>query len=164
MEVETKDYLIAASNILFGVTNFLTLALPEPWRLGRGTSPPEVDSYTRRGDLLWVTSGRTSHIVFDEDRRIGLELLVNIHKGKKRFEPRISEVSAQGVTHAGGHEAAYALGETRIGLFRKKVTKILQLSFYCDETGRTITLTLVGDCAEEDLLQILGLIPRLECH
>jgi len=165
IEAETRDHLIAASNFLFGVANFLTLTLPEPWRLGRGISPPEVNSYTRRGDLLWVTSGRTSHIVFDEDRKIGLELLVSISKGKRgEFKPRIGVVSAQGVTHAGGHEAAYVLGETKVGLFKKRTIKILQLSFYCDKTERTITLTLTGDCAGDDLIQILEVIPRLECH
>lgn len=164
MPVETEKYLIAASNILFGVTNFILLPLPKPWRLGRGISPPEVNS-TTRGDSLWVTSGRVSHIVFDSDRRIGLELTINISRGERGIlKPRISEVTDQGSALVGGHKATYALGKVKRGLFGKKVVGALQLSFYCDKTRRTIDLNFTGDCAEEDLRQILEALPQLECH
>lgn len=165
MEVETKDHLIAATNILFGVANFLILSLPKAWRFGREISPPEVDSNIRRGDSLWVTSGRASHILYNEERGVGLELVVIISKGKARgFKPKASEVSAQGPMRAGGHEATYLLGRVKRGFFKKKMVETLQLSFYCDRTGRTITLNLTGDCAEGDLQQILEAIPKLECH
>ncbi len=165
MGVETRDHLIAATNILFGVANFLILPLPKAWRFGREICPPEVDSNTRRGNSLWVTSGRTSHIIYNEERRAGLELVVSVSKGKaKGFKPKVRELIAQGLIRAGGHEATYLLGRVKRGLFTKKMVETLQLSFYCDRTGRTITLKLTGSCAEEDLQQILEAIPKLECH
>jgi len=163
--VRVERYLIAATNILFGVVKYLLLPLPKPWRLGRGISPPEVNSTTRRGDSLWVTSGRVSHIVFDSDRKIGLELTISISRGRREgFKPKIAEVTDQGSMPMGGHKAAYALGKARRGLFRKRTVGALQLSFYCDQTGRTINLNFVGDCAQEDLRQILEALPQLECH
>lgn len=165
MEVETEKYLIAAANILFGVTNYLFLPLPKPWRLGKGISSPEVDSTTRRGDSLWVTSGRASHVVFNSDRRIGLELIVSISKGKKgKFKPKLSQMRDQGLMRLGGHEANYALGEVERGFFKKKVAQSLQLALYCDKTNRTIAIEFTGKCPADDLNQILEAMSLLQCH
>jgi hypothetical protein len=164
-EIEITKHLIAARNFLLGVANFLILPLPKNWRLGMGNFPPEVNSNVRRGDFLWVNDGRASHILFDEEKRTGVELIVNISRGKrKRFKPRLSEVKAQGATYVGGHEATYVLGKTAKGLFKKKTFSTLQLSFYCDGTRRTINMELTGKCDEGDLHRILEAISSLECH
>ena len=165
MEVETQDHLIAASNILFGIANFLILPLPKGWRFGREISPSEVDSTTQWGDSLWVTSGRASHVVFNEDREAGLELLVKVSKGKRgKFKPKLSQMRNQGLMRLGGHDANYALGEVERGLFKKKVAQRLQLSFYCDKTNRTIAIELTGKCPADALNQILQAMSLLQCH
>ena len=165
MRVETKEHLIAASNFLMGVTNFLILPLPKGWRLVQGSSPPEVDSNTQRGDYSWVSSGRASHVLFDEDRGAGLELLVSISKGKgKEFKPKLSQMRDQGLIRLGGHEANYALGEVERGFFKKKVAQSLQLALYCDKTNRTIAMEFTGKCLTDDLNQILEAISLLQCH
>jgi hypothetical protein len=164
-EIETTKHLIAASNFLLGVANFIILPLPKSWRLGIWGFPPEVNSNVRRGDFLWVNDGRASHILFNEEKGVGVELIVNISRGKRnRFRPRLSEVKAQGATYVGGHEATYVLGKTAKGLFKKKTFNTLQLSFYCNGTGRTINVELTGKCDEEDLHSILEAISGLECH
>jgi len=165
VEVETKDHLIAATNILFGLAKFLILPLPKAWRFGREICPPEVDSNTRRGDSLWVASGRASHVVFNSDERIGLELTVSISKGKRgEFKPKLSQIKEQGAIRLGGHKANYALGEVERGLFKKKVAQRLQLSFYCHKTNRTIALEFTGKCPLDALNQILEAISLLQCH
>ncbi|MFQ5886714.1 MAG: hypothetical protein ACE5II_05730, partial [Anaerolineae bacterium] len=76
--MESKKHLIAASNFLLGPTNFLIRPLPENWNLGQGLSPPEVNSNTTWGEAMWVTSGRASHLLYDPQRKVGLELEVKI--------------------------------------------------------------------------------------
>lgn len=165
MTVETKEHLIAARNFLMGVTNFLILPLPNGWRMGQGSSPPEVDSNSRRGDYSWVCSGRASQFLVHEDRGAALELLVSISKGKgKRFKPKLSQMRDQGVIPLGGHEASYALGEVEIGFLKKKGAQSLQLALYCDKTNRTIAMEFTGKCSADDLDQILEAMSLLQCH
>jgi len=165
VEIETEDHLIAATNVWFGIANFLILPLPKGWRFGREIHPSEVNSKTQRGDSSWVTSGRASHVVFNDDKRVGLELIVSISKGKGgEFKPKLGQMRDQGLIRLGGHEAHYALGEVEWGFFRKRVVQSLRLSFYCDQTNRTIAIALTGTCPMDDLVQILEAMSLLMCH
>ncbi|MFQ6058193.1 MAG: hypothetical protein ACE5MB_04835 [Anaerolineae bacterium] len=164
MKANTRKHLIAASNFLMGATNFLIVPLPKSWNVGRGFSPPEVDANTHWGEVSWVTSGRASQVLFNEDEGVALEFVVKVSRGKKDLKPKMSQVRAQGPVQLGGHEATYALGEMKRGFPRRKIAQVLQASFYCDKTKRTINLEFVGQCAEGDLEALLEAISWLECH
>ena len=53
MAIDYAEHKISAKNILFGLTNFLTLSLPAEWRITRSYLEPDVHSNVRRGELLW---------------------------------------------------------------------------------------------------------------
>lgn len=162
--METKKHLIAATNFLMGPVNFLILSLPSTWRLGRGLSPPEVDVNVLFRDALWVTSGRSTHIVVDEKKQVGLELLIRVTPGVVQAAKPKGILKLHGSGTFGGHPGTYCFSEVTRGAFKKRTEKVLTLSFYCDRVKRTISLEFMGRCGEVDLQEILAAIPHLECH
>ena len=58
MEKEAySSHVIAASNMIYGVANFIVLRLPPEWRISPSLIHPEVDVVNRVGDVLWVVTG-----------------------------------------------------------------------------------------------------------
>ncbi|MFX1555385.1 MAG: hypothetical protein ACFFBV_15785 [Promethearchaeota archaeon] len=156
---------IAANNILFGLTHFLTLALPPDWRITKSYLQPDVQCNVRRGNLVWVEAGQTDQIVYHPTRRIALDLTIVVKRGKR------DELKSKGVAlHSEGwiiindHEAPYILGQVGVGFLKKKPARTLRLSFYCSELDRTIIISFTGNCQEADLREILGSLPGLKCH
>lgn len=162
--MEAKKHLIAATNFLMGPTNFLILPLPFTWRLGRGLSPPEVDANVLFRDALWVISGRSTHVVVDEKKKVGLELLIRVEKGVVQASKPRGVLRLHGSGTFGGHLGTYCFSEVTRGVFKKRTERVLTLSFYCDRVKRTISLEFMGRCGEGDLQEILAVAPHLECH
>ncbi|MFN3476175.1 MAG: hypothetical protein ACK4Z6_01285 [Candidatus Methylomirabilales bacterium] len=162
--METKKHLIAATNFLMGPTNFLILSLPPTWRLGSGISPPEVDANALFRDALWVTSGKSTHIVVDEKKKVGLELLIRVEQGVVQAAKPKGILRLHGSGTFGGHPGTYYFSEVTRGVFKKRMETVLTLSFYCDRIKRTISLEFMGRCGEADLQEILAATPHLECH
>jgi len=159
------EHVISAKNILFGVTHFLTLALPAGWRITRSYLQPDVHSSVRHGDLLWVEAGQTDQIVYHPLRKIALDLIILMKRGKRdELKTKGVEVHSQGSLMINGHEASYFLGEVGVGFLKKKLSRTLCLSFHCSELGRTIMISFTGACQEADLQEIFGSLSGLKCH
>jgi hypothetical protein len=162
---DRKKQIIAAKNILFGAGYFLILNLPEGWRITRSYLEPDVHSTIQRGWITWVEAGEVNQIVFHPQRKIAVDLLIQIKRGNLgQMAVKEVEISSQGQGIAGGHPAFYCFGEVREGLLKKKIRKTLRVSFYCPELQHTIFLHFTGKCQEEDLREIYNSLAGLECH
>src|SRR3990172_10461716 len=152
MELDHGEHTISANNILFGRTEFLTLALPSEWRISKSYLAPDVHSNVRRGADAWVEAGQTDQIVYHPLRRIALDLAILVKRGKRdELKAKGVEVHSEGSVRINAHEALYCLGLVRVGFLKRKLAKSLSLFFHCEELNRTVTLRFTGTCDETDL-------------
>jgi hypothetical protein len=165
MPPEKKKQIVAAKNLLFGTSYFLILSLPEGWGITRSYLEPDVHSTVGWKGMVWVEAGQTDQIVFNRQRRIALDFMVQIKRGKSdALNLKEMQVSSQGSGIAGGHSASFGLGEVIQGFIKKKIYKALRLCFYCPELKHTLFLNFTGKCEESDLQEILASLASLECH
>ncbi|MFQ5710654.1 MAG: hypothetical protein ACE5GD_02620 [Candidatus Geothermarchaeales archaeon] len=164
MSGELRGHVIAARNVLLGVSNFIILHLPSNWRVLRGKSPVEVDGSKRYGEVLWVTSGSVDHTLFNKESEQSFHLLIRIRRGSKPGKLKVSRVLKSGSIRVGPHDATYTLGEVKRGFLKKTVLKTLLITFYCDATDRTMSLSFMGLRDEGNLQSFLDLIPQSRCH
>ena len=165
MTAEPKKQIIAAKNILFGTGYFLILSLPEGWRITRSYLEPDIHSTVQREHITWVEAGQTDQIVFNPLKKIALDLVIQVKRGKHE-DPGTKgvQISSQGSKMVCGHPASYCIGEVKEGLFKKKTRKTLRFYLYCPELNRTLFLHFTGKCPEADLMELFDSIPSLECH
>jgi hypothetical protein len=162
---ERKKQIVAAKNLLFGTSYFLIFSLPEGWGIARSYLEPDVHSTVGRGGMVWVEAGQTDQIVFNRQRRIALDLMIQIKRGKcDSLDLKEMQVSSQGSGIVGGHPASYSLGEVKQGLIKKKTYRTLRLCFYCPELQHTLLLHFTGKCQDSDLMEVYDSLPSLECH
>ncbi len=143
----------------------MIMNLPEGWGITRSYLEPDVHSTIRRGSITWVEAGQTDQIVFHPQRKVGLDFMIQVRRGKhEQLGTKGVEISSQGQATAGGHPSSYCFGEFKEGLFKKKIRKTLRVCFYCPELQRTLILHFMGKCQESDLKEILASLAELECH
>jgi len=165
MTPEPKKHIIAAKNILFGTGYFLILSLPEGWRITRSYLEPDIHSTKQRGHITWVEAGQTDQIVFHPLKKVALDLIIQIKRGKHDgLDTKGVQISSQGSQMLSGHPASYCIGEVKQGLIKKKSAKTLRFSFYCPELQRTLLLYFTGKCQDADLMEIYESVLSLECH
>lgn len=165
MILEATKHIIAANNFFFGTSYFLILPLPRGWAITKSYLEPDVHSTVRKEDLIWVDAGQTDQIVFNPLKKIALDLMIQIKRGKQGY-PKMKgvQITSQGSSMVGNHEALYFIGEVKQGLFEKKLAKTLCLFFYCPELGRTLFLHFTGKCQDSELMEIHESLRALECH
>ncbi len=162
---ERKKQIIAAKNLLFGESHFLILSLPDGWGVVRSYLEPDVISTVSHGGMIWVEAGQTDQIVFHPLRRISLDLMIQIKRGKhEALDLKGVQVSSQGSGTVGGHPAIHCFGEVQEGLFKKRTRKTLRVCFFCPELQHTLFLHFTGTCQEADLRELHESLARLECH
>lgn len=165
MPAGRTEHVISASNILFGLTRFLALTLPAEWRMRRSYVEPDVHSNVRRGETIWVEAGQADEIVYHPTRRIALDLTVSVKRGKRdALHTRDAEVQMSGACTVNGHDAAYVLGETKVGFLGRRRARTLRVGLHCGDLGRTIMLRFTGTCQDSDLLEIFACLPASRCH
>lgn len=165
MAIKPSKHIIAARNPFFGTSYFLILPLPDGWRITRSYLSPDVNSFVKRENLTWVEAGQTDQIVFQPQRRLALDLTIQVKRGKHTF-PGLKDtlITSQGIRLIGGHQADYCAGELKRGLFWKKVVNILAICVFCPELKRTLFLNFTGMCQESELKEIFDSVSALECH
>jgi hypothetical protein len=162
---ERKKQIVAAKNLLFGTSYFLILTLPPGWGIVRSYLEPDVHSTLGRGGLVWVEAGQTDHIVFHRSRRIAIDFMIQIKRGRhESFDLKGVKISSQGSGIVGGHPASYYMGEVKQGFPRKKSYQTLRICYYCPELSHTLFLHFTGECQESDLREIFESLADLECH
>jgi len=160
-----KKQIVAAKNILFGTGYFLILDLPPGWGLSGSYLGPDVHSTVTRGHITWVDAGQVDQIVFNPQRKLALDLTIQIKLGKQNcLDLKGVQVNSQGSGVVGGHSASYYFGDVKQGFIKKKSYKTLRLFFYCPELQRTLFLHFTGKCQETDLREIFDSLAGLECH
>ncbi len=165
MAIDHAEHKISAKNILFGLSHFLTLALPPDWMITGSYLQPDVHTNVRCGELVWVEAGQTDQVVYHPSRKLALDLTIEVKRGKRdHFKTKGVAIHSQGSLTINGHEASYILGEVGIGLLKKKLVKTLRLYFHCSESGRTIMISFTGACQEADIIEIFEYLPKSKCH
>ena len=162
---DPKKKIVAAKNILFGTGYFLILALPEGWQITRSYLEPDIHSTVRRGDITWVEAGQTDQIVFHPAKRIALDLMIQIKRGKHGSpEDKGVQKSAEGSKMVAGHPADYVIGEIKQGFLKKRSSQTMRFCFYCPELDHTLFVHFTGKCPEADLMAIYESFHASECH
>lgn len=165
MPFDLTKHIVAAKNPFFGTSYFVILALPSGWRITRSYLEPDVHSSLQKDNLTWVEAGQTDQIVFNPLKKIALDLMIQVKRGKHEgLEVKGVQISSQGSQMVCGHPASYCIGEVKQGLFKKKSRKTLRFFLYCPELNRTLFLHFTGKCQDTDLIEIFESIPSLECH
>jgi hypothetical protein len=165
MPLELKKHIIAAKNLFFGTSYFVILALPKGWGITRSYLEADVHSSVHRGNLTWVEAGQTDQIVFNPLKKVALDLMIRIKRGKHEgLEVKDVQITSQGSQVVCGHPASYCIGEVKQGLINKKTAKTLRFFFYCPELQRTLFLHFTGKCQDSDLMEVYDSLPSLECH
>jgi hypothetical protein len=165
MPLDLTKHIIAAKNLFFGTSYFLILPLPQGWGITRSYLEPDVHSSVKKENITWVEAGQTDQIVFHPLKKVALDLIIQIKRGKHDgLDTKGVQISSQGSQMLSGHPASYCIGEVKQGLIKKKSAKTLRLSFYCPELQRTLLLYFTGKCQDADLMEIYNSIPFLECH
>jgi hypothetical protein len=165
MPPDLTKHIIAANNLFFGTGYFLILALPTGWGVTRSYLQPDVHSTIQRGNITWVEAGQTDQVVFHPLKKIALDLMIQIKRGKHEgLEVRGVQISSQGTQRVCGHLASYCFGEVKQGLIKKKSAQTLRLTLYCPELQRALSLHFTGKCQDADLIEIYESLPFLECH
>jgi len=165
MPLERPKHIIAAKNLFFGTSYFLIIALPPGWAITHSYLEPDIHSSVQKGNINWVEGGQIDEIIFHPLKKVALDLMVRIKRGKHAgLEVKGVQVSSQGTQVVCGHPAYYCLGEVKRGLFKKNLAKTLRLFFYCSELNRTLFLHFTGKCHDADLLEVYNSLPLLECH
>ncbi|MEZ0248512.1 MAG: hypothetical protein ABWJ97_04500 [Thermoproteus sp.] len=152
--MSTEEYswhAIAVGNSVLGVYNFIVLAAPPDWRVVIMPMASDVFSHMTKDGVKWVRDGEIKHFI-KAGRRF-YELEVKAKPGNKLNGLRSWSQTAE----VGGHRAYVRVKEE--GLFKKK--KALEVWTYCDETDRTIIVSLKGDEVPEELLRYIG---HSKCH
>jgi hypothetical protein len=165
MSSERKKQIVAAQNPLFGTGYFVILALPEGWAITRSYLEPDIHSTVMRDHITWVEAGQTDRIFLHPMRRISLDLMIQIKRGKHdALNLKGVQVFSQGSGIVGSHPAIHCFGEVQEGLFKKKTRKTLRVCFYCPELQHILFLHFTGKCQDADLKEIYESIPFIECH
>jgi len=165
MALDLTKHIIAAKSLFFGTSYFLILPLPHGWGITRSYLEPDVHSTVRKENLIWVEAGQTDQIVFHPIRKIALDLLIQVKRGKHdNPDFKGMKITSQGSRVISGHEALYFIGEVNQGMIKKKSAKTLRFFFYCPESKRTISLHFTGKCQEAELIEIFDSVTSLECH
>ncbi len=150
---------IAASNILFGASRFLTLWLAPEWDLAPGVGRPEIIASHEINDIKWVSSGRAWYVIYNRETRWAMELRIDIG------HPRQQKQLAVGVPMTvDGHEAIVRHWERGRGLLRRRRITYVEVAYNCSRTERWIRLELSGRCGDEGFHALLELLPYLRCH
>jgi len=155
------EHVLSARHPLLGTANILLLAVPDGWRVLDGPSRPEVDRWTQRDDLRWMSEGRATYrLVEAAPGAPGL--------ARAEVELRITASPAAGEAHAvrPRHTAV------RRGLLPRREVPAAEVEIDCPFTGRRLQLLLVPSlrggrptARPEDLEQLVrAMLEGLRCH
>jgi len=184
-EEEVRRGLLAGFSLFFGVGVFAYLELPEPWDVRIGPEPPECDLLAQ--EVLedggrWVLKGKLKTFLVNDETGHPYLLCVEVRTAKdsseaeKAMEKKLkkltgrsrAEVLHEGQISVSGHKARYlVLISKEKGLFRRKerIRYLIEMSFFCDKTGRLISVELVGGpWLLEDEEELISILSSLSCH
>lgn len=162
MNPSTREHVLAATHFVLGPSNFLVLRLPQNWDLRLGRHPMDIDYTFPFDGIRWAQEGRAAALLVDPKARHAIELNVRTARGSipppKLIEPR------PGHCRIGGHDATFALGSAKLGLFGTKRYSLLHVAYRCDETQRQVDLRFMHKGSAEMLEGLLNPLERTRCH
>ncbi len=162
MNPTTRDHVLAATHFVLGPTNFLVLRLPERWDVRIGRNPSDVDYTFAYDGIRWAQQGQASAFVIDEKANRAMEL--DVRAARAPLKALALEGPLEGSCTMNGHPATYRIGEARLGLFRNKRFRVLQLAYRCEETRRHLSLQFLARSDPQELTALLPALAKSRCH
>jgi hypothetical protein len=162
MRPATRDHVVAATHFVLGPSNFLVLPLPSNWDLRLGRMPMDIDYTVFFDGVRWAQAGQASAMLVDGKAKRAIELHVKTARDALA-PPKLLEARPGGC-RVGGHDAQYAIGSARFGLFRTKHYTVLYVAFRCPETQRLVDLRFMHKGPAETLEGLIPPLERARCH
>lgn len=185
-----RAQLLAAENALIGPTNILLIGLPDAWRVARGYAEPELDQWREHAGSRWMSRGMAPYRLVEPHRErphlvraeVDFEIRARPVRARQRQpegQPeqtpplgRLVATDEVGTVSLAGHEARFAFGRVRLGLFPRREVPALQVMFTCPESGRHLRLVWNASLRDgrvtagrEDLAALLrALSEGIRCH
>ncbi len=150
---------IAAGNIVVGVYNFVVLSHPSDWRIIPLPASSESFSFTRQGDVKWVSRGVAEHGVRTPHGVIGLRIEVWPGRRDRSSLKELRNASERGRVKFGVHEAEVYV-YTEKSFFTS--SRVLALLVYCEYTNRSLLIKFIGGGDWVD--EVLEYVGGSECH
>lgn len=156
-----REHLLSARHAVLGTTNILILAVPDGWRVLDGPSQPEVDRWTQRGDLRWMSQGHAFY-------RLAWVAPDAPDLARAEVEVRLTATpSAPDV-----HDVRHRFTTVRRGLLPRREVPAAEVEIDCPFTGRRLRLELSPamrgnrpTARPEDLQRLVHtMLEGLRCH
>lgn len=133
-------HTFAVGNALLGFYEFIVLSTPPNWHVVVRPMASEVFAHVTKGDRKWVRDGEVSHLFLSDEGAYLVD--IKIKPGHKR------KLSSDKSFQLSTHTAYYLIEE-------KKKEKILKIEIYCEETNRTLNISIKGIRIPENLIEYL---------
>jgi hypothetical protein len=146
---------IAAMNAILGVVNFIILSLPDGWKVISDYLPPSVDRVCRVGRIKWALEGRITSLIVSPFGGGYIDIIVVEGNRVRKFDSEFS---------LNGHEGYYNVRNIKRGFFRRKRYRMVNISFYCKDTNRTLTMSLIIPFIFEDVEGLIEAVSSSVCH
>jgi len=147
---------IAAVNPLFGVVNFIVLSLPYGWKVRGEKLPPSVDRIVKISNVKWVSTGKIISLYYSPKNAgtINIEVFEGDRSGKWSGEDILIN----------GHKGIIRGYRVKKGIIKKKWVEVVDVSFYCDVTNRSIRIRMYGLSLIDKLESIRRSLEGSICH
>ncbi len=158
-----------AKNIILGTVRFVSISVPEGWRVFP-LRMVEVETSKESGGITWATNGHiTVGVISDDGGEVLLKVSASEPVIRRGFDPwrwveKMTRKSEDhGVMRVNGHDCGYVLRRVREGLFKRGLLWEVILCFFCDVTGRKLEIKILGRNKDE-VLFLKDLLQELSCH
>lgn len=156
-----REHLLSARHPLLGTTNILILAVPDGWRVLDGPAQPEVDRWTEREDLRWMSQGHAYY-------RLAAVAPEAPHLARAEVEVRLTATPSA----AGAHGVRHRFTTVRRGLLPRREVPAAEVEVDCPPTARRLRLLLAPAlrggkpaAGPEDLQRLVDvMLEGLRCH
>ncbi len=162
---------IDAENPVLGRARFISVSLPEKWRI-RPAGYTDVELVREACGDRWVASGYTTLFILRNGKPTALKITVKEPLLGFRLEKWLNKNSKRsiksGFLEVNGHRAGYLIrmsGRRRYLILGDKMKWVrTDLAFMCSETSRRINVTVEGSMTLEEAEALLEVLSTLRCH
>lgn len=159
MLISSKKASIAVGNVITGIFNFLTIGIPEKWRIAGQSMNSDVFSTTKQGNIRWVDEGEVEHYIQSKDGLAFLRIIIKRDfKEFTKFKKSAKAIQKEKIMFSSHEALVYNYFER----FLWKKREVLGIYFQCNETKRTVLIELVN--GNSWIEEILSYLKDSQCH
>ncbi|MBN1312259.1 MAG: hypothetical protein JXB30_12640 [Anaerolineae bacterium] len=152
---------IDVSNMLYGSAHFMALQLAPEWEIAPGVGRPEIVAAHKRGQRMWIVTGKAWYVLYHKQLGWALELCLEANPQRRKS---IVQPDASSGIAVHGHPALVRRWQQQRGLFRPNTITFVEVTFDCEHSERRLRLELSGRCPPEGFEAVMSMIPAWRCH